>query len=163
MAPSIDGYIAKSNKDSEWVDEVCVESFMKTIHEYGCIIMGNTTYSMYTPDLYPIKDVLNIVITSKKLPSSFRSNLIFANEAKEAIKIAQTSGHSRALLIGGGTTNGLFLKSNYINDVILDVHPIILGQGIKIFENIEKHVKLKLTKISPMKNDLVQIRYNVIK
>lgn len=163
MAPSIDGYIAKSDKDSEWVDEACVDSFMQTIREYGCIIMGNTTYSMYTPDLYPIKDVLNIVITSNHPSKPNTSNLVFVKDAQEALEMAQSMGHKMALLIGGGTTNSSFLKDNYIDNIILDIHPIILGNGIKIFENIEKQVELERISINPMENGLVQIRYKVIK
>ena len=163
IAPSIDGYIATSDKDSEWVSPVCGESFMQTINDYGCIILGSHTYDQYMGEMYPVKDVLNIVVSSDTNRQSSDPYLVFAPSPSAAISLAQSHGHTKALLIGGGTVNAAFLKESLIDDIILDIHPLILGKGIKEYENIEKMVHLRRTSVKPMDDDLVQIRYQIIK
>lgn len=163
MATSIDGYIAKLDKDSEWVSEACATSFMKTINEYGCIIVGSHTFDQYTPDLYPIKDTINIVLSSDKTRGSSDKNVFFVTDANSALVIAEAQNCQQALLIGGGHTNSTFLKENLIDEIILDVHPLILGKGIKLFEDIEKLVNLERLSTISMDDGLVQIRYKVIK
>jgi dihydrofolate reductase len=163
IAPSIDGYIATSSRDSEWVSPACGESFMQAIHDYGCIILGSHTYDQYQGEMYPVKDVLNIVVSSDTSRHSTDPNLVFAPSPSSAITLAQSRGHDKALLIGGGTINAAFLKESLIDDIILDIHPLILGKGIKEFENIEKLVHLRRTSVTPMEDDLVQVSYQVIK
>jgi len=163
VAPSIDGYIATSDKDSEWVSPTCGKSFMQAVHDYSCIILGSHTYDQYQGEMYPVKEVFNIVVSSDKSRHSSDPDLVFAPSPSTAISLAQTHGHAKALLIGGGTINAAFLKESLIDDIILDVHPLILGKGIKEFENIEKFVRLRRTSVTPMDDDLVQIRYQVIK
>lgn len=163
IAPSIDGYIATTTKDSEWVSPVCGESFMQTINDYGCIILGSHTYDQYMGEMYPIKDVLNIVLSSDPTRTSDNPNLVFVQTVEAALSAAADHGHTKALLIGGGTINASFLAADLIDDLILDIHPLILGKGIKAFENIEKFVRLRRTSVKPMDDDLVQIRYQVIK
>lgn len=163
VAPSIDGYIAKSDKDSEWVSPVCGESFTRTINEYGCIIMGSHTFDQYRGEMYPIKGVLNIVISKDSSRSSTDNDLVFVTSPESAIAVATEHRHVKVLLIGGGTINASFLADDLIDDVIIDIHPLILGQGIKVFENIEKMVSLSRTSIAPMDDNLVQVRYKVNK
>lgn len=163
IAPSIDGYISTSDKDSEWVSPVCGESFMQTINDYGCIILGSHTYDQYKGEMYPIKDALNIVLSSDPTRTSDNPDLVFVQSVKAALSVVADHGHPKALLIGGGTVNAAFLKESLIDDIILDIHPLIIGKGIKEFENIEKFVRLRRTSVKPMDDDLVQIRYQVIK
>lgn len=163
MAISIDGYIAKLDKDSEWVSDTCATSFMKTINEYGCIIVGSHTFDQYSPDLYPIKDVINIVVSSDSSRQPSSDNIFFATDAKSAVATAVDHNCQQALLIGGGHTNSTFLKESLIDEIILDVHPLILGKGIKIFEDFEQMTDLERLSTTPMDDGLVQIIYKIIK
>ena len=163
VATSVDGYIAKLNKDSEWVSPVCGESFNQTIQEYGCIILGSHTYDQYHEEMYPVKGVLNIVVSSDAKRQSDNPELVFAHTPHAAIEIAKINGHDKALLIGGGTINASFLKENLIDDLIIDIHPLILGKGIKVFENIETETALTRNSVVSMEDDLVQMRFSVNK
>lgn len=71
-------------------------------------------------------------------------------------------GHTEILLIGGGTTNGLFLKDNLIDEMFLSVHPIILGDGIRLFEGVEKILKLETLGAKILSEGLVQIHYRIV-
>lgn len=162
MAISIDGFIAKKDGDSDWVSPVDSANFEQKIKEKGCIIVGRRTFDQYQGDLYPVKNVTNIVVTSN---SSLKSegNVVYVQTPSEAIKVAEERGHKEALLIGGGTTNGLFFKAGLIDEIFLSVHPLVLGSGIKLFENAETNIKLEFLDQKEFGEGLTQLHYRVIR
>ena len=91
------------------------------------------------------------------------ATVLFAANAEQALQLAETKGHEEVLLIGGGHTNGAFLKENLIDEIILSVHPLILGNGIKLFENFEKQIDLEKVRTEELGGGLVKIVYRVIK
>lgn len=163
MAISIDGFIAKKDGDSDWVSPVDSANFEQKIKEKGCIIVGHRTFDQYQGDLYPVKDVTNIVLTSDSSLKSEKDNVVYAQSPSEAIKLVQRRGHDKALLIGGGTTNGLFLREGLIDEIFLSVHPLILGNGIKLFEGVETDIKLEFLDQKKLGEGLIQLHYQVSK
>ena len=159
MAISVDGFIAKKDGDSEWVSDF--DNFIKTVSKIGCISLGKKTFDQYQGELYPIKNVTNIVLTKNKKIKSKVDNVIYVNSPKEAIKKSRDKGYNQILIIGGGKTNVAFLKDGLIDEIYLSVHPLVLGKGIKIFEGGEVKVNLKLLGIKELKEDLVQLHYKV--
>lgn len=162
MAISIDGFIAKKNGDSDWVSPVDSANFEQKIKEKGCIIVGRRTFDQYQGDLYPVKDVLNIVLTSDSSRKPEGDNVVYVQSPRDAVKVAQDRGHDKALLIGGGTTNGLFLKEGLIDEVFLSVHPLILGNGIKLFEGAELDLKLEFLDEKELGEGLTQLHYKLL-
>lgn len=65
-------------------------------------------------------------------------------------------------MVGGGTTNGLFLGAGMVDEIYLDVHPLILGGGIKVFENCKFNFKLKLLEEKTLSDGLKLLHYQVI-
>lgn len=164
MATSADGFIAKRNGDSDWVSPVDTANFEKAIKEHGCIIIGRKTFDQYQEDIYPIEGVTNIVVTSDKSLKSNELNVHFVTgSVEEIVEAIKQKGHDKALLIGGGTTNALFLKAGVIDEMILSVHPLILGNGIKLFESEEVDVKLSLISETKLEEGLIQEKYKLLK
>lgn len=163
MAISIDGYIAKKDGDSDWVSEVDSKIFEKKIKETGCIVVGRKTFDQYYDDLYPVEGVTNIVLTNDATRQDKNENVIFVPSPKEALQVAEQEGHDKVLLIGGGHANGAFIQDNLIDEVFLSVHPLVLGEGIKIFENFRKQVDLEFVGSKEMEEGLIQLHYKIKK
>lgn len=161
MAISIDGYIAKTDWDSDWVSEADIDIFDKLIKKSWWIILWHKTFEQYKWILYPVRWVQNIVISStqneKEIDTSFVKN------TDEALQVGQKNNLNQVLLIGWGITNTSFIKENKIDEIILSIHPIILGTGIKLFENIEIEKKLNFISSKSLNEELVQIHYSVKK
>jgi len=161
MAISIDGYIAKKDGDSDWVSEIDSKIFEKKIEEAGCIVVGRKTFDQFYDDLYPVEGLTNIVLTNDATRQDKNENVIFIPSPKEALQIAEQKGHNKVLLIGGGHVNGAFIQDNLIDEVFLSVHPLILGEGIKIFENFRKQVDLEFIGSKEMEEGLFQLHYKI--
>lgn len=161
MAISADGFIAKKDGDSDWVSEADAENFEQTMQEFGCIIVGRRTFEQYQDDLYPVEGVTNIVLSSDASREPTDENVVHVASPQEAIEVAKKRGHDRALLIGGGRANGAFLENDLIDEVYVSVYPLILGDGIKLFEGTEKEVKLMCIDQEVLAGELVQLHYKV--
>ena len=163
MAISIDGFIAKEDGDSDWVSEVDSKMFEKKIEEAGCIVVGRKTFEQYYGDLYPVGGATNIVLTNDATQQDKNENVIFVSSSKEALRVAEQKRHDKVLLIGGGHINGAFIQDNLVDEVFLSVHPLIIGEGIKIFENFRKQVDLDFVGLKEMEEGLVQLHYKIKK
>jgi dihydrofolate reductase len=161
IATSIDGYISSLDWDSDWVSDADGEIFDDKIQDAWCIVVWNTTYEQYKWELYPIDWVVNIVISSQEIENT--TQCYFVKSIDEALEIAKSEWIQEILLIGWGITNASFLKENCIDEIILSLHPIILGKWKKIFEDIEVMKHLKLQESKKINNELIYIHYKVIK
>jgi len=161
-AISIDGFIATSDGNSDWISEKDSEIFEKMCKDYGCIIVGRKTFEQYYQDLYPMEGITNIVVTSQTDKTFKEENVVVANSIHEALKKAGEKKFEKVLLVGGGTINGSFLKENKINEIILSVHPLIFGNGIKIFQNAEIQKKIKIKHVEKFDDQMVQLQYEVM-
>lgn len=162
MAVSADGFIATKSGDSEWVSEVDVPIFDGKIKEFGCIVLGNKTFQQFRGKYFPKKEALNIVISSKMDPNP-EENVVFVNSPKEAMEVAEKKGFEKLLLIGGGHTNASFLKENLIDEIYLDIHPLIFGEGIKLFEGFETNLNLEKIDFEVLDKGQILLHYKVVK
>lgn len=65
-------------------------------------------------------------------------------------------------LVGGGEIVSLLLNAGIVNEIILSIHPVILGRGITLMSSIHKQIKLKLENSQSFDSGLVQLCYRVI-
>lgn len=162
MAISIDGFIARQNDDTNWVSSTDWDNFRKIIKEAGVIVMGRRTYEVSGSD-FPYANAVNIIMTSSpKLLQKQQEGVVFTNDSPEkVVEFAKNKGFEKLLIIGGGKTNARFLKAELIDEIILSVHPLVIGKGIKIFEREEFNTKLEFLSATELNEGLVQIKYKV--
>ncbi len=164
-AISIDGFLASKDGNSEWVSEADFPYFEKAMKEKGCIIVGKSTFLQFENDLYPVQDVLNVVLTSN--PDSIKKydNVLALNlTPSEILNAISEKGYKEALLVGGGITNASFLKAGLIDELILSIHPLILGGGIKLFSSdFETQLKLEKLEEKDIGEGVLQVRYYNVK
>lgn len=162
MAITADGFIATKNGDSEWVSEVDVPIFDSKIKDFRCIILGNITFQQFKGKYFPKKEALNIVVTSDENQPEVE-DAVFVNSPAKAIELAKNKGFKKVLLIGGGKLNGSFLKDNLIDEIYFDVHPLIFGEGIKIFEGIEGNLNLEKIDFEVLDKGQIMLHYKILK
>ena len=63
-------------------------------------------------------------------------------------------------LVGGGEVNSLMLQNDLIDEIILTIVPMVLGEGIPLFASGKLNKALKLTDTKTYANGMVQLTYN---
>ena len=162
-AISVDGFIAKPDGDSEWVSEKDGEIFEQMCKDTECIIIGRRTFDQYYEEIYPMEGILNVVLTHEKGMVIHHTNVKPINSVQDVMTYLDTHRVPTAILVGGGGANESFLMADVIDEIIVTVHPIILGCGIKLFGNAQVMHGLNLIESKELGDGLVQMRYTVNK
>ena len=150
LAMSIDGYIADVNGNYDWIkgdgnknlDTYEKWDFDLFLKDIDIILMGKNCYDEGFHKEFENKQVF--VATSKKLKNY--DNINFINENIESILIDEKNKGKNIYLFGGGVTVAPFIEKNLIDEYIIGIIPIILGDGKKLFVLQNNLVQLKLTK-----------------
>ncbi len=138
-AISADGFVATADGGTGWVKDL--ELYEQTCREYGCIVMGRTTYDEYGGLAFD--GVQQIVLSSQSHKSEHKS-VHFAQSVAQAIAKAEELGCEKLLVIGGSQTNGAFMRTGVVQKLLLDIHPIVLGKGKQLFGGFDGNVALRL-------------------
>lgn len=161
LAISADGFIAKPNGDSDWVAPGVELLFKNRAKEAGCLVVGKKTFEQYQGMMYPMDGVTNIILTTTPDPKI--TGVFFANSPAEVINLAKEKGCTDILVAGGARTSAAFLEAHLIDEIFLSVHPLILGEGMKLFEGVMSEKGLKLLSSINLEGGLVELHYEVLK
>src|SRR5262249_29201661 len=119
--------------------------------EYGCICMGNTTFTQYQDDGFPMDGVQNLVLSKQSHESTY-PNVHYVQTVEQATAKATELGFDKLLVIGGGQTNGAFVRAGVVQKLMVDVHPLILGQGKKLLGDYDGNLDLELESLNQEAN-----------
>lgn len=75
----------------------------------------------------------------------------------------EEKGFSETFLAGGGNVNSSFIKDGLIDEIYLDVEPIVFGKGIKLFSEEDFEYELELLEVNKLNENTVQLHYKVKK
>lgn len=162
MAISLNGLIAKSDDDTSWISKEEWDSYSFTVRTAGNLIVGHRTYGILTkqPEFSEFKDVKLVVVAQKDF-QTLAQNHVVAHSPKEALKLL--SNFEQVVVAGGGALNASFVEENLVDEIFIDIEPIILGQGIPLFRDKDFERKLKLIGQKKITDNEIQLHYEVIK
>lgn len=164
IATSVDGYIAKPNNDLSFLsmvdqpgEDYGYAAFEK---ETDTIIMGRKTYDwvMQQVGVFPHAHKKTYVITRNKRPDS--GNITFYNQSlKVLIQTLKQEKGQTIFVDGGAEIIHELLKEKLIDEMIISIIPIILGDGTMLFKKGFPEQKLKMINSITYESGLVQLHY----
>ena len=170
MLASVDGKTIQGNNQNvySWSSIEDRKHFFSLIKRNNLIIMGRLTYEASRPIIKLKKGKLRIVLTrspKKYSNQSIKGQLEFSNEtSKNLIRRLSVLGYKKALLVGGGIINGLFLKENLVDELYLTIEPKLFGSGKNIVEEQLLNTSLKLVSFKKINTiGTLLLRYKVNK
>jgi len=162
MAISANGYIAKEDNSTSWISKDDWESFNKISKEIGCIAIGRKTYEAMKDEKSFLKGPTYFVLTSKNILSSNSNVIIFTGGPKSLLAKIEDMGFNSVCVAGGGKLNTAFIEKSLVNEIYLDIEPIILGRGINLFFPLNFEVNLKLMDFKKLNESTIQVHYSVL-
>lgn len=159
MATSKDGFICDEKDETPWSDEEFNE-FYKFAKKNRNLIIGRKTYEIMKKngEIDNLNNV-KIIVLSKNIKLNDK-NIVSADSPKKAVELLLKNGFDNILIGGGAEINTSFMKEDLINEVILDVVPVFLGKGKRIFSDEKFENMLELIDEKQMKG-FVQKMYKV--
>ena len=125
--------------------------------------MGNKTYQQVLTfeGEFPYKDKENYVFTRNKVLEKDENVRFISSDIQTFVKNLKEQQGKNIWCIGGGEVNKLLLQANLIDEMVLSIHPILLGKGLPLFPANYPLSKWKLLKVTPFESGLVQIHYSL--
>ena len=173
IATSLDGFISRKNGELDWLDaanatvpegEDCsYQAFMESI---DVLIMGRKTYEKvlsFGKWSYGIKPVIVLSSNKIEIPDRLAQTVSHSSESPKELYNRLSKEGAKRLYIDGGMTIQRFLLSGFIDDIIITVIPVILGQGIPLFGKVTKDIALKHIATKSYDFGFVQLTYEVQK
>lgn len=161
VATSIDGFIAGKDGNTDWLYTDGDFGYHAFYDSIDTTIMGYNTY-FYIRNFakFPYPDKTNFVFTRKeRMADDNPVKFVMGDVADFTLKLKAESGKN-IWLVGGGRINSLLLNANLIDQMIISVHPVALGHGVRLFRDESlKNFNFRLVRHEVFERSLVQLTY----
>ncbi|MGA8306337.1 MAG: dihydrofolate reductase family protein [Candidatus Acidiferrales bacterium] len=160
-------------------DDEILEYFTDLTREVDLQVFGRKTYQLmvpYWPDVaknpsgqtkadYEFAqafDAINkIIVFSKSLdsPDGTKTRIVRTSLHDEILKLKQEQGKN--ILTGGVTIPSQLMELDLVDEYYFVVHPIVLGEGRRLFEGVSlpEKLQLKLVESKIFKSGCVSLHY----
>jgi dihydrofolate reductase len=175
MVASLDGFIARKDGSVDWLetsdefaggdtlDPGFVESFLKTI---DCYVMGSRTYETALDFEakgfgWAYADKPTFVLTSRDLPRTRDTVEFYSGDLVHLVNSRLRPTFRSIWFVGGGVVSGDCLRLGLADEVRYSILPILIGDGIRFFEKLDRDIALHLAEVKAYKSGTVALRYEV--
>lgn len=165
MVISVNGIIAGENNEEEFISHDSWLAWLDIVKQHGCVIWGRKTHQVVQtwPKVY-LEDIKKIKVVVVSTQPDFKTGPGFelVNSPETALETLEKQGFKSVVLTGGSTLNSSFAKLGLIDEVILNVEPVIVGKGIPLFKPDIFELKLELVEMKKSKGKTIQLHYKIV-
>lgn len=174
-ATSLDGFIATEDDSLEWLfplGELGASSYPAFIAEVGALAMGASTYEWMLRNADAVAAEAGSpwpytqpawICTHRQLPVIEGADIRFVSGDVRQIhaEMRAAAGDKNIWIVGGGDLAGQFHDAGLLDELILQVGSVTLGQGKPLFPRRVLSPVLNLTTVRQMGGSMVELRYEV--
>ena len=186
MSISIDGFVGGPNGENDWVfkssDSESLAWSVEQCREAGLIIMGRKSFEVMAsywptatgPFAAPMNEIPKAVFTKK----GFKNNLfnadkspaatswaearVFNGDLAEEIKKLKSELGKPIVAIGGAGFMRSLIATGLIDEYHWATHPVVLGEGLPIFNEVAGPQDLKLVDVKVFPKGIVAYKYHPV-
>jgi dihydrofolate reductase len=171
-ACSLDGFIATEDDSLEWLfplGDINETSYPQFIREVGALAMGSTTYEWMlrhvvknSPEAWPYAQP-TWVFTHRALAQVPGADIRFARGEVRTVhaQMQAAAGTRNVWLVGGGDLVGQFHDAGLLDEVVVQVGSVTLGQGKPLLPRRITSPALQLVSARRVGDGFAELRYRV--
>lgn len=177
LAVTLDGYISGPHGEIDWLVKDEERDFSDILKEIldgiDAIFYGRVSYDLwgnYYPDekaSSKLKESYELLhskpkyVFSKSRKSDDGKAMFINSDIKENILKIKEKVDGDIWLYGGGKLITSIMNIGLVDVYRLAVHPVIIGEGIPLFNDIRKRIELKLINTEQSKSGVILMTYKV--
>jgi dihydrofolate reductase len=167
IGTSVDGFIARLNDDLDFLPEGGGEphGYNEFIASVDAIVIGRKTFEkVLSFKAWPYGDKRVVILSSRPLDLSAAVGGIVEQMAGPPAEIvSQLAARGvHHLYIDGGITIQRFLRAGQIQRLIITRVPVLIGEGIPLFDTLPHDIRLRHVATRHYPSGLVQSEYQVV-
>lgn len=178
MHISLDGFVAGPNGETDWMKHDSeAQAFVQRLHERtDAALFGRVTYeemASYWPTVLSNpassqddrnhaewhKTSQRIVVSKTLKHVDWENTLIISGNLADEINSLKVQAGKDIWLMGSPTLAQSLIALNLIDEYLLNMSPVILGQGKPLFANIDHKLNLELVESQSYKSGAVNLVY----
>ncbi len=163
LSISLDGMISDKHgiplfPEGAWQD------WCSLVNEAGNVIAGRSSFEQLKNDemasaLHPEH---RIVLSTRDIEIS-GTGWQHAKSPSEALEILKSVGVKEAIVGGGRAVAHAFMREQLIDNVVVDLQPVVFGVGTPMFGEELELVNLRLLETHPLNEGALRLRYQVLR
>jgi len=167
LVSSLDGIIAKKDNSVSWLDSsgdvyekgVSDDTAKEVVKAIDCFVLGSRTYEHALQLGWPYGDTPTVVVTNRELPSTRKSIEFYSGDLKRLVDEILAPRYGNIWLVGGAMLCQSFLRLGLVDEISLVIVPILLGEGLRLFDNSAIESRWHLKNVVAYKTGLVELLY----
>lgn len=174
-ASSLDGFIATEDDSLDWLfplGDVKDTSYPSFIKEVGALAMGSHTYEWMqrhaekvaaeTGSAWPYSQPA-WVFSKRSLPIIPRADISFVKGDVRSVHAAMraAAGDKNIWIVGGGDLAGQFHDAGLLDEILVQVASVTLGEGKPLFPRRLTQPPLSLVSVRQVGTGFAELRYEV--
>ena len=157
VAVSLDGYIEGPHGEYDWCFTDQDYGMSEFMNQIDAIFYGRKSFEVAGGNIYPDKHAYLFSKTLTRTPAG--TTLVSGDVIEQVLTIKNQEGKD-IWLFGGAMLTTALLNADLIDELWLSVHPILLGSGKLMFQNIENRKMFILKDTKTYESGLVSLRYS---
>jgi dihydrofolate reductase len=169
IGTSLDGFIARKDGDIDWLtqfaNDEAIRSYQEFISRIDAIVIGRGTFEKVLgfPSWPYDRKVFVLSKSIKQLPNELKEKAtVLSMDPVLLLKHLSGLGFSN-IYIDGGKVIQDFLKEDLVDELIISKVPVLIGNGIPLFGQLETDLQFKHIRTQVQSNGLVRSYYEKIK
>lgn len=162
-AISLDGFLSDQNDNLQWLFDTDLNNtstYEKFEQNVDTFIMGRKTYAetkqmLNGQELYPSKE--KIVFSHQLLAKDANTEFV-DGDITQVVKNHQNKPGKAIWIVGGGTILKPLLEENLIDEYWIQIAPVLLGTGKRLFEEGNYRFRLEFIETTQM-GELAELHF----
>ena len=164
-ASSLDALITGPDEAIDWIRQSDEAAKLTSDMWRGVdtMLMGRKTYEFAVRMGGPISwGKIKTYVFSRTLDSVTGGAELVKSDAVEFVRELKAQDGGDIIVMGGGELGTALIEAGLVDEVGLNIHPVLLGQGVPAFRPMNRRVDLELIETRPIGADCVLVRYRVV-
>jgi dihydrofolate reductase len=168
-ACSLDGFIAASDGSVDWLH--WSDDVTRIMREFwsgtDTLLMGRKTWQVASGSAPgggagdEMAGMQSYVFSRTLARIDHPGVTLVKEDAGDFVRALKKKPGKNIIILGGGELGQSLFEADVIDEVGLNIHPVLLGTGVPIFLDTRQRIKLELTRCQQLHGGCVLIDYRV--
>ena len=166
ISMSLDGYLATKDDDLSWLSIAEKEGedygYAKFNEQVDTYLVGRKTYDVVlnlTGGEFPQGKIHDCYVLTRTVRKPENGVTFFTGDVSAFIKELKNKEGKNIYCDGGGEIVKLLMKDNLVDEYVISVMPIVLGDGKRLFKGGIDKIDIGLVSSQSFETGVVQLHY----